>query len=970
MSNSSPGSPITDRDLLFGILAVQMNFVSRDQLMTAIHARVLDKHLPLGELLLKSGALTPERHALLDALTTEHLLGHGGDTRRSLAAIRQSCTRTDLLQSLSDAGVDRIMEAIEAEPASEVPSPTGTGLRFLVLRPHVRGGLGVVSVARDVELSREVALKEMQAELAYDDASRERFLREAEVTGGLEHPGIVPVYGLGRYADGRPYYAMRFIRGETFQDAIKKLHSGHPGYTLRGLLTRFVAVCNAIAYAHDRGVIHRDLKPTNVMLGPFGETLVVDWGLAKSVARLAESKGDKLSVVALKASSANGLATQPGSLLGTPQYMSPEQARGEVDRLGPETDVYSLGATLYCLLTGGSPVQSANPSEVLQRVVQGHWPAPVKSRPSVPAALNAVCCKAMALRPEDRYPSPTALAADLERWLADEPVTAYREPWNIQAGRWIKRHRQVVTAAIALLVAAVPLSLIIAVNREEALRQSERDKQTIRAEKENAESQRELAEANEKTANERKAETEAVLTFVENRVFAAARPEGAPDDPGLGKDVTLRRAVENALPFVEHSFSQRPLIEARLRMTIGTSYWFLGEPKLAVDQWQAANAIYVRLLGKDHPDTLRSTTDLAGGYALSGRKAEALKLREDTLARQRATLGVDHPDTLTSMHSLANSYASFGRQAEALKLREETLERRKGILGRDHADTLRSMNALGTSYGSLGRWAAAASVYEETLALRKAKFGANELGIVSSMNNLGNAYFALGKFTDAAKLYEEGLALRRAKLGPQHIETLRSANNLANTYQELGRLVEARKLHEQTLAIRKATLGLDHAETLHSMESLATVLRKIGLHSDALQIEEELLPKSRITFGPDDVRTLTILEGMAEDFQLMGRHDEAVRHLEDTLARTKAKFGPSHADAARLTYKLACYEAQWIAKSPDRAKQTEVTMDRLKKAVSVGFKNVEQLEKDPSFDAVRDKEEFRNLVTALRANVR
>jgi serine/threonine-protein kinase len=311
----------------------------------------------------------------------------------------------------------------------------------------------------DSELNREVALKQILESHADDPTSRQRFLMEAEVTGGLEHPGVVAVYGKGAYADGRPYYAMRLIRGDSLKEAIERFHAdeavkadpGGRSLELRKLLRRFLDVCNAIDYAHSRGVLHRDIKPSNVILGRYGETLVVDWGLAKATGQAVPASEERILVPSSASGSADTLA---GSALGTPAYMSPEQAEGDLERLGPRSDVYSLGATLYCLLAGRAPFEG-DVADVLRAVQKGNFPTPRSLDPAIDPALEAVCLKAMAKMPEDRHGSARALAEDIERWMADEPVSAWREPLSRRARRWARRNRTAVTAGVAAMVVAL-----------------------------------------------------------------------------------------------------------------------------------------------------------------------------------------------------------------------------------------------------------------------------------------------------------------------------------------------------------------------------------------------------------------------------------------------------------------------------------------------------------------------------------
>jgi serine/threonine protein kinase len=472
-----------DRNLLVGVLALQMDFVSRDQLIEAMQIWLTNRDEKLEDLLCTRGLINKATCDFLSDLAAKHLELHAQDLERSLSALSSLSSIENKLDDLQDAEITQVFSRAKKLQATDETLDSGAtsqsvpgsakpaegdperreSTRFHVLRPYAKGGLGIVSVARDNELNREVALKEIRGNHAHDEVSRTRFLVEAEVTGRLEHPGIVPVYSLGQSKAGTPFYVMRLIRGNSLKEAIADFYDAknrsRPAEErrihFRDLVKRLIDVCQAIDYAHSRGVLHRDLKPGNIMLGRYGETLVVDWGLAKTIGR--EETQKNLDEATLVPSSGEGSTdTRFGSVVGTLAYMSPEQAEGLVDSLGPRSDVYCLGATLYSVLTGESPIEKSSTIKMVDNIRTGRF-APVKQRnPDADSALAAICEKAMSLEPNDRYPTAASLMEDLERWLADVPVEAYPEPWLKRLGRFAKRHRTLVASLLAVLVVSIP----------------------------------------------------------------------------------------------------------------------------------------------------------------------------------------------------------------------------------------------------------------------------------------------------------------------------------------------------------------------------------------------------------------------------------------------------------------------------------------------------------------------------------
>jgi serine/threonine protein kinase len=413
----------TDRNLLFGVLALQADLIDASQFIEACLLWTTRKNERLADLLLGRGWIEPADKDHLEYLLERKLQKHAGNAQASLAAIPDNIKRS--LAALED---DDIQRSLAGGPPAPVERPLTTvdhvlslAERYSQLRLYATGGIGRVWLAHDSALGRDVALKELRPERAAHGTHAARFLQEAQITGQLEHPGIIPVYELVRARDGQqPFYTMRFVKGRTLSKAARAYHDRRSAgqadtLELLTLLNAFVTVCNTVAYAHSRGVIHRDLKGQNVILGDFGEVVVLDWGLAKLVGR-PEGEAQTPSVVLGGAWSEGGGYTVAGQALGTPGYMSPEQAAGHLDLIDGRTDVYGLGAILYEILTGVPPFSGDRTEEVLRKVREEVPEPPRKSWPDVPPALEDLCLRALAKRPEDRPSAAADLAHEVQGW--------------------------------------------------------------------------------------------------------------------------------------------------------------------------------------------------------------------------------------------------------------------------------------------------------------------------------------------------------------------------------------------------------------------------------------------------------------------------------------------------------------------------------------------------------------------------
>jgi tetratricopeptide (TPR) repeat protein len=860
--------------------------------------------------------------------------------------------------------------ASTAEAATEIPAAGPPHLPgemapppgYDLLDPIGRGGMGVVYRAHDREMNRDVAVKILSDRYPPDAPAAARFVDEARITGRLQHPGIPPVYQVGRLPGGRPFLAMKLVRGETLDALLKDSAPLAP-------LAVFEAICQAVGYAHAHGVIHRDLKPQNVMVGAFGEVQVMDWGLAKVLASGPRERAvDEFESAAL--TTADSTYTQYGSVLGTPAYMAPEQAAGETERVDQRTDVFGLGAVLCVLLTGKPPFDGAGPEAVRANAIRGNTAAAFDrlDRCGAEADVVALCKRCLAFDPADRPADADLLAKEVSalRAAADDRARQAELDRATAATRAdaARRRRRVVLAAVAgltvVLTAGVAGTGVGLVRADRARQEAETARREADDRRADAEAAR-AAEADQRRAAEAKeAEAEAVLGFVQDNVFAAARPAGW--GGGLGRDVSLWDALTASVPDLEKTFAGRPLVEARLRLTLGRTYSIAGDDRDAEAQLRRAADLFARTLGPTHPRTLAARHYLAVTLSELANYPEAIRIGEEVAAAEAAALGPDHPDTLATQHGLAHCYAFTGQSERALQLNEHVYARRRATLGPDHPSTLSTANKLANSYGDVGRDADAVTLHEDTPARRRRVHGTDHPETFMSMNNLALAYAAVGRGKEATQLEEACLAGRRRVLGPDHPETLMSLHNLGYTYLQGRRPADALPLFAEAVKFRAIKLGPDHPRTVSSMVGQATALVRLGRGAEAVAV---------IDLGVDRLSRSRPKSPLLWDLlDLRLRHFQTAKDGPGCRRTAELWEGLKWADAGDL-YDSACNRAVAAAAFAASGNRTESAADAdramtwLTKAVAAGWKDRGHLEADADLAALHDRSDFRALVGSM-----
>ncbi len=454
-------------DVALAALVLKSGLLTERQLSMALGSWTIHGNVPLSDHLQRLGMLEESKQEQLSEQVSRHL-EECSDWNEDANGSASKSVLLGTLEAIDPSGtVARLMgiRAVAGAGATDAAGGRQASVRYDFVRKLGQGGLGRVWLAFDHHLKRHVAVKEIT--VRNNPAALERFRREAEITGQLEHPGIVPIYQLGEDTNtGEVFYAMRFLGKRTFHDAIMEYHerrtegSDDP-MLIRQLLTDFVNICQAIGHAHSRKVIHRDLKPENVAIDSFGQVIVIDWGIAKVLDEV--HLGDRLAAQETSAGGHN--STMEGQVLGTPLYMAPEQAAGRIDELDERTDIYGLGSILFAILSGYAPHErtreisnAANGRDLLSAIAGQPTPNVREINPDVDPALAAICEKAMARRQYARYQSATELAGDVQRWMAGEPISAHQEKLPQRIRRWVHRHQiwsQVIAASLTVLIVAL-----------------------------------------------------------------------------------------------------------------------------------------------------------------------------------------------------------------------------------------------------------------------------------------------------------------------------------------------------------------------------------------------------------------------------------------------------------------------------------------------------------------------------------
>jgi serine/threonine protein kinase len=755
-----------------------------------------------------------------------------------------------------DAGVT---DAASSEPASaavreQIPHRIGP---YRIIRKIGQGGMGAVFEAEQDNPRRTIALKVIRAGIASEQILH-RFKLEAHALGRLQHPGIAQVHEAGiaeiQTAAGlvieQPFFSMEFIRGQALSEFARRQN-----LTTRQRLELLAKICDAVQHAHQHGVIHRDLKPGNILVDEAGQPKILDFG----VARITDADTQMTT-----------LRTAAGQLIGTIAYMSPEQVAGTRNDLDERSDVYALGVVMYELLAGRLPCDlSSKTIPEAARTIAEEDPLPLSAiKRAFRGDLSTIVAKALEKDRERRYQSAADLAGDIRRFLSDQPILAHPVTTFYQLRKFARRNPALVGG---VLVAFGALLIGIAGTTSQAIRATRARNRSLRAERV-AQQSRAEAEAQRAEAQRQEAIAQAVNDFLTDDLLAAANPEKEPD-----RNVTVREILDRAAAAIGDRFEQQPLVEAAVRATLGDAYHALGEDQLAEAHAARALALRKQALGDEDTLTLGSMYRLATIYSSLARYDEAEQLLVQALALGRGRLGDDNPATLATMNNLGLLYGRQGRDAEEEALLLETLGIARRSIGPNTSAAVVAMGNLADLYARHKRFGEAEPLYLEALDICRGEWGEEFPATLAQMSNLSNMYARQGRFAEAEPLCVKTLAIRRRVLGQDHPRTLASLNSLAVLYKRQGRYAEAEPLLLQALEAKRRELGDEHPNTLVSLNNLGGLYVAQGRYAEAEEVVVKLLETRRRVLGEQHPQTLSTIRNLAEIYDALGRTEEAAQ---------------------------------------------------------------------------------------------